>query len=65
MRFVLVQPTPMITRRELASMMAAISPARVITDFERGYAEALARVATAYGIEVAYDDPPAIVEVRG
>ena len=63
MRFVLVQPTPMITRRELASMMAAISPARVITDFERGYAEALVRVAMAYGIEAVNDDTSAIVEV--
>jgi hypothetical protein len=55
MKFIVVQKTPMVSRKDLAALLCAISPVAVVTDFECGYAEALRRVGLAYGIEVQDD----------
>jgi hypothetical protein len=64
MRFVLVQRTPLVTRQEIACMLAALAPDHApTTDYQRGYIDALSRVAAAYGIEVVRDEKGLAVEV--
>jgi hypothetical protein len=63
MRFSLQDRGSLVTRSEIANTLTALAPVNApITDYQRGYVDALIRVGLVYGVQL-IEQPSTLVEV--